>query len=109
MTDVMMPAWLRLARTGFRYVDSTGVSVGEYTGVKKTAAKGGDRLAASLEFTPTTTRDSTSAMERAALIAFLASLRGRQNRAYLFDPSYRRRGSFPASELLANNTFANGT
>lgn len=102
-----MPSWLRQARTSIRYLDSTGLSRGEYTGAVITAAKGGDRLAASIEFTKQ--GGASTQMERAALIAWLAKLRGKQNRAYLTDSANRRRGSFPATELLTNNTFANGT
>lgn len=47
-------------------------------------------------------------MERRALIAFLAKLGGRQNRAYLSNPAKLLAGSFPAAELLSNNTFENG-
>jgi len=42
-------------------------------------------------------------------MGILSRLRGRQNRAYLTNPARRLRGSFPAIELLANNTFADGT
>lgn len=108
MTDILLPPWLRIARSRIGYLDSTGMSRGEFTGKLKTASKGGDRLSASVEFSPTISRGE-SAMERAALISFLASLRGRQNRVYMTDHSYVKRGSFPATELLTNNTFENGT
>jgi hypothetical protein len=109
MAEILMPPHLRVARTRFRYVDSTGVSVGEYTGAKITGSKGGDRLAASIELSPHGGPTTAGAADRAALIAFAARLRGKQNRAYLFDPANRIRGSFPAAELLTNNTFASGT
>jgi hypothetical protein len=111
MADVMLPFDLRHARTSFRYLDSTGISRGTFTGALVTAARGGDKLAATLEFTRHGggTASGTGASERALLRSFLASLRGRQNRAYLYDLSYRRRGNFPTGELLTNNTFANGT
>jgi len=102
-----MPPWLKQARTRVRYADNTGVSRSQYNGDTRTASFGGDRLAASIEFT--TQGGKTTRMERAALIAFLARLRGRQNRAYLFDSANRIRGSFPATELLSNNTFSDST
>lgn len=109
MVDILLPPRLRIARTRMTYVDSTGVSVAEFTGAKKTASKGGDRLAASLEFSPHGGRSSTYATQRACLLAFIARLRGKQNRAYLYDPAYKRRGSFPTAELLQNNAFESGT
>lgn len=109
MTDMMMPTWLKCARVGFRYFEQSGMSRPEYGGVVKTGSRGGDRWAASLEFTPAGTSSTTIALERAALIAFLTRLRGRQNRAYLTNPARRLRGSFPVVELLSNNTFENGT
>jgi hypothetical protein len=107
MTDILMPGWLRHARNTIRYMDNTAVTRGLYTGAAQTTSLGGDRVAASIEIAPT--GGKTLQKERAALIAFLANLRGKQNRAYLYDQAYQRRGSFPASELLTNNTFSNGT
>lgn len=107
MSDILLPPWLNIARLRTDYMDNTGMSRGLYTGAPETTGFGGDRLKFSLEFTPTSS--SQSAVERAALRTFLARLRGRQNRAYLWDPSYRRRSSFPAVEQVSNNTFATGT
>lgn len=104
--DVLLPPWLKIARLRTDYADNTGMARGLYTKAPETTGFGGDRLRLSLEFTPTSSRQS--AVERATIRAFLASLRGRQKRAYLWDPSYKRRGSFPAGELLANGTFADG-
>lgn len=109
MADILVPPWLAVARVASRYIDSTGVSVGEYTGARITGSKGGDRLAGSLEFTTQASGSASSAMARRAMIAFLSKLRGRQNRFYLTDPSRRLAGSFPTGEVLANNTFADGT
>jgi hypothetical protein len=109
MTDILLPTWLRQARVSFSYMDSTGVSVAPYTGIKQTASFGGDRMAASLEFTATGGAGTDGRMEHGALIAFLMSLRGKQNRVYLYNPSFRRRGSFSASEVISNNSFESGT
>ena len=109
MADLLLPPHLRQARTSFRYVDSTGSSRATFTGALRTAAKGGDRLAATIEFTKHGGQSTDERSSRAVMCAFLASLRGRQNRAYLFDHSHRRRGSMQSSELVPNNTFANGT
>lgn len=107
MADILLPPWLNIARLHTDYLDNTGMTRGLYTAAPETTGFGGDRLKLSLEFVPTSSRQTP--VERAALRTFLARLRGRQNRAYLYDPSYRQRGSFPAPELLGNNTFANGT
>lgn len=109
MTDLILPPWLKCAKIGFRYLDSTGISRGVFGGPPKTAAKGGDRLGAHLEFTPTATSSTEAAQERRALIALLSRLRGRQNRIYISNPARKLAGSFPATELLSNNTFADGT
>lgn len=108
MTDLLMPTWVRLSRVEFNYLDSTGVSISPYTGIKKTASFGGDRLSASIEYTTTGGSSTAGAMERAALIAWLMQLRGKQNRGYIY-PITSRRGSFPSTELISNNTFENGT
>jgi hypothetical protein len=50
-----------------------------------------------------------SVSERAALLSFARQTRGRVNGVYLTPLRYALRGSFPAAELLTNNTFANGT
>lgn len=107
--DILLPTWLNVSRVGFKYIDSTGVSVSPYTGIKRTASFGGDRLSASLEFSQTGGRGSDGLAQQAALIGFLMALRGKQNRAYLYNPGFRRRGSFPTAELLVNNTFASLT
>lgn len=109
MSDVLLPLHLRQARTSIRYVDSVGVSRGLYTGAVRTAVRGGDRLAASLQFTSHGGATTDERSSRAVLRSFLARLRGRQNRAYLIDTSYQRRGAMPTAELVSNNTFANGT
>ncbi len=109
MTDILLPPWLTLANVEFRYVDSTGVSESPYTGITKTASWGGDRISASIEFTTTGGATAEKRMQQAALIAFLASLRGKQNRAYIHKPGAKRRGSFPTGELLLNPNFESGT
>jgi hypothetical protein len=109
MADVLLPTWLRIARLRTDYLDNTGMTRGLYTAAPETTGFGGDRLRLSLEFSPTITSHTDSVVERAAIRSFLARLRGRQNRALLWDPYYRQRGPFAATELLTNNTFDNST
>jgi hypothetical protein len=108
MTDIWLPDYLRQAQSSVHYIDATGSSRGTFTGALRTNARGGDRLGATIRFTPHGGPVTVEASNRAILRSFLASLRGKQNRVYLSDGSYRRRGSMPTGELLANNTFANG-
>lgn len=107
--EVMLPAQLLSASSTFRYIDSTGGVRGAYTGAAQTTAYGGDRLGATITTTPVGGAGSSGLSDKAVLLAWLASLKGKQNRAWLRDDSYRQRGSFPSAELLSNNTFANGT
>lgn len=108
MTDLVLPYSLRQAKSSFRYIDSTGVTRGAYTGVPQTTNYGGDRIGCSIDFTAMGGRQSSDQSLRAQMQAFFMSLRGKTNRVYLIDSSYSRRGLFPASELLTNADFSNG-
>lgn len=105
MSDILLPLHLRHAKTTVGYVDSTGLSRGLFTGAARTVARGGDRLRASIQFTSHGGSTTNERSNRAVLRSFLARLRGMQNRAYIADLSYQRRGSFPTGELLG--TFTN--
>lgn len=109
MTDIVIPAALRHARNSFRYIDSTGVARGTYTGAAQTTGYGGDRVGATIGFTPHGGRLPTDRRWRSQLQAFLMSLRGKQNRVFVTDESYTLAGSFPATELLTNADFSSGT
>lgn len=106
MTDIYLPVNLRQARSSFKYIDSTGVTRGAYTGVPQTTNYGGDRIGASIDFTQMGGKSSTELSYRAQLQAFMMALRGKTNRVYLTDSSYIRRGSFPAVEILSNVDFS---
>lgn len=108
MTDLVIPPALRHARARFTYLDNTGLSLGAYNRVPQTTDMGGNRVGASIEFTPHGGRTADEQSALAQLRAFIFALRGKQNRVYLTDNSYVRRGAFPASELFANTDF-NGT
>lgn len=53
--------------------------------------------------------DNLAEDRRARLITFAASCRGYASRFHMPVFGWTRRGSFPTSELLTNNTFASGT
>ena len=107
MAEIIFPSQLKHARSKFRYIDSTGAVRGAYTGAVQTTAYGGDRIGATIDMRPVGGLQGQA--DRAALIAWLATLKGKQNRAWIWDQSYTQRGSFPSAELLTNNTFQNGT
>jgi hypothetical protein len=75
------------------------------TGTTRVIARTGDHWRATLNLS---NLDDTSAA-RTAMQSFLLGMRGGVNTAWLKDHSYTQRGSFPATELFTNNTFANGT
>jgi hypothetical protein len=102
MPDIVIPNTLNFARARFRLIENVGVSRALYTGRTRTSELGGDRAGCSLEAAP------SMAAQRAALKAF-AMQAGKRNRVFLYDPGYRPRGSFPATELLTNADFAQGT
>ena len=81
MTDYILPPWLKCAKVGWRPRDSSGVSRPEFGGPIRTAGLAGDRLGATLEFTPQGTSSIDSEMERATMIALRTELVGPQNRA----------------------------
>lgn len=109
MTDYVVPPLLDVARIGFKYLDSTGVTRGAYTGVAQTTNYGGDRIGATIEFTPTGGASATAKAKRRQLIAALMQLRGKTNRIYLRDSSYVQGGSFPAPELFTNSDLSSMT
>lgn len=109
MADIVIPAALRHARSSFRYIDQTGVTRGVYTGAAQTVSFGGDRVGATIEFTPHGGRTAIGKSERAQLQALMFATRGKQNRIYTTDSSYVQRGSFPAPELFTNYDFSSGT
>jgi hypothetical protein len=109
MGDILMPPQLKFSHGAVRYVDATGASNNPYTGVTRTVGLGGDRLGFALDFTTIGGPSAKGRADVAVLTALIARLKGRQNRLILPDPNYYRRGVFPTSELLPNNTFAQGT
>ncbi|CAB4153259.1 hypothetical protein UFOVP605_54 [uncultured Caudovirales phage] len=84
------------------WVDSTAVYNSPTSGASRTVSRPGMRLVCTMTFTGLT------AAKRAKALAAVSNLRGRSNRIWLTDETYKRRGTFPVSELLPNNTFTNG-
>lgn len=104
MTDFFWPSTLIPARSSITLRGLTSRFPSPFTGTTRTYSRpGGELMHMRLDFPPLT------ATKGAALRGMLAKLRGGVNRVWCRDHSYVRRGSFPATELIANNTFANGS
>jgi hypothetical protein len=109
MADIVLPASLRWARSRVDYVDQTGVARGWGNGFSQTTATGGDRVRASIDFTPHGGGSAIGKADLAILQSTLFALKGKQNRIWVTDAAYRFRGSFPTAELFSNSDFASGT
>ena len=107
MADIVIPPGLRHARASFRYIEQAGVARGAFNGVAQVTGYGGDRVGATIEFTPHGGRLASDLSLLAQLRAFTMQVK-KQNRIWLTDASYTRRGSFPAAELFSNSDFASG-
>lgn len=104
MTDFLWPTTVIPARSEVMLRDLSARFSSPFTGTTRTYSRpGGDLLMMSLTLPPLQTA------KRGAMQAMLAQLRGGVHRVWCKDHSYVKRGSFPATELVPNNTFANGT
>lgn len=104
MTDILIPPDIVPQEESIELVDdSTSV-------FRPSLAPGNTQRAQQAEprLKVTQTWKSLRLEDKARMMAALGQLKGRYNslRALV---GYARRGSFPATELLSNNTFANGT
>lgn len=107
MADLLFPPHACISAQRVDVVSNTASARSIFTGATRTVDRGGDRFRWSITRSNASDRDGYA--ERAILKAFLAQARGQANRVWFSDPAYVQRGSFPATELLTNNTFANGT
>ena len=103
MAELFWPADIVPSSVEWRIIDSTAVFNSGLSGVTRTVSRPGSRLACTLNFS------SLSGQDRGRVQGILAGLRGRSNRIWLYDNSYTQRGSFPATELVENNTFGSAT
>jgi hypothetical protein len=103
MADLFWPADIVPSSVEWRIIDSTAVFNSALSGVTRTVSRPGTRLACTLNFS------ALSGQDRGRVQGVLANLRGRSNRIWIYDNSYTQRGSFPATELVENNTFAAST
>jgi hypothetical protein len=108
MTDYLFPPASRMTTTRWDHVANTAASRSIFTGAVQTLGRGGDRWQVGVTVSNSHDTKLTYA-ERSALKSLRAILRGQTNRCHMADTGYQKRGSFPALEILANNTFASGT
>jgi hypothetical protein len=108
MTDFYLPQDLRLAKATLSLDANTAGFSSPTVGSTRTTERLGDRLRINFDFTAHRD-DAVTARQRGRMQAFLKKLRGQANRVYMSPPGAVLRGSFPAPELVPNNTFANGT
>ena len=101
--DYLWPVLVDPASSRLEIIDSAGRFQSPLNGFTRTASRPGERMRLSLSF------ENLNAERRAAMQSFVAVLRGAVHRVLAYDHSHRIRGSFPGTELLSNNTFANGT
>lgn len=103
MAEVLIPTWIVPEDETQEWLDEgTSAFAAEFApGLAQRQSYGGLRLKLSRKHT-------VRGEEKAQLLSILKSTKGRYN-AVRTKVHFALRGSFPATELLTNNTFANGT
>lgn len=103
MSDVLIPPWIIPEEESHEWLDegSAVFRAAFAPGLSQSQSYGGLRLKLSR-------RHTVRLEEKAQLLSILRSTRGSYN-ALRTKVHFALRGSFPATELLTNNTFANGT
>jgi hypothetical protein len=107
LPDLFIPPWLRISGGNLGYQSNTAASESIFTQAVRTLDRTGDKVRTSFRTDNASHRETDPT--RAFLESFRARLRGQASRVWFGDPAYVQRGSFPASELIANNTFGSGT
>ena len=99
--EYVLPPSLVANQADWTLIDFTGIQQSPLSGAIRTVSRG-QRWQAHLQFHDLITDD------RACLAALIAVIRGKSNRMWIADPTYKQRGSFPAPELLINGSFMQG-
>jgi hypothetical protein len=102
MTDLVLPLNPVPNEVEWRLMDNSGVNGAGPWGATQTIARPGNRWACRLTY------NNLRNADRHRLMAFVASLAGRSNRAWVVDVSASQRGSMSAPELFTNADFSNG-
>ncbi len=105
MTDVIFPPYLYPDDESVEIVDRTStVFRSEFApGIVQRQEQSAPIMKLSQKYS------GMSSSDRGALLAFTRAIKGRVNGILVSPLRYSLRGSFPATELLTNNTFENGT
>jgi len=101
-TEFVLPPSLIAHEAEWTLLDFTGTQQSPLSGAIRTVSRG-QRWQARLRWNSMTQDD------RHLLSALMAVVRGKSGRIWIPDPSYRKRGSFPAPEMLTNGSFENGS
>lgn len=101
MADFVLPPSLIANLADWTLIDYSGMQQSPFSGAARTLDRG-QRWQAHYQF------HDLKDDNRAVLSALMASIRGKSGRMWIADPTYVQRGSFPATELLTNGSFAAG-
>lgn len=107
MTDLLFPPHARISAEQLTNISNAASARSIFTGASRSTSRSGGRL----RYGITTENASTREDYRNDLVlqSFAVDMDGVANRCWFGDPAYTRRGSFPASELVLNPKFSDGT
>lgn len=103
MSEYLWPPDIVPSAQDWRVLGNVASFESPFTGSIRTVSRSGGRLGCRLVVPP------LKGTDRYRLMSILAALRDRSNYLWVPDFSTTRRGSFPATELLTNNDFSDGT
>lgn len=109
MTDFYLGSDLTLSSSTNSLDANTAGFSSPTVGSTRSIERLGDRLRFQVVFAPVVDTVASNLRMRGRLQSLLTKLRGQAGRLYVTPPGgHLIRGSFPVSELIANNTFVNG-
>lgn len=109
MTEFFLPPDIAPAQVRWGAIDSTAISVSDTLGAIRTSEIIGGYARTAKFVWPPMKDEASSYRLRSRMRAVLDRQRGQANRLRLGIPGHAIVGSFPATELFTNNTFASGT
>jgi hypothetical protein len=103
VTDFVWPNGVRISSCDWRPITNSEISTSPLGGAIQTATRPGDKMGCRVRV------KNSSGAERAKLRALVHELLGHANRCFLPDYAFKLRGSFPATEIIANADFSSTT
>jgi hypothetical protein len=103
VTDVLWPPDLAPSSQTWNILGNAAAFVSPLNGTTRTYGRPGVRMGCAITLPP------INGQNRARMLSLLAALKDRSNRIWVPDFTTSPRGSFPATEILTNNDFSNGT